>query len=69
MPGKTSKIPLYETDNPEEVANNFAKIYCLTKENRDDLLKVLKEQHDILTATNKEKSGSKPQENQEKPTQ
>ena len=54
MFGKTSKIPLHATDDPEEVANNFAKIYHLSKENQEDLQNVLKEQHALLISASQE---------------
>ena len=47
MPGKVIKIPLYETDNAEEVARNFSKIYHLSKESQNALTRVIKEQLDF----------------------
>ena len=40
-PGKIIKIALYSGDNPEKIADNFMKIYQLSKPNRDKLLAVL----------------------------
>lgn len=44
MPGKNCKIPLHNSDNPIEVACNFAKIYHLSKEEQESLEIALKEQ-------------------------
>eukprot|EP00826_Nyctotherus_ovalis_P044714 TRINITY_DN4854_c0_g1_i1.p1 TRINITY_DN4854_c0_g1~~TRINITY_DN4854_c0_g1_i1.p1 ORF type:complete len:140 (-),score=29.77 TRINITY_DN4854_c0_g1_i1:60-479(-) len=47
MPGKVIKIPLYETDNAEEVATNFSKIYHLSQESQKALTRVIKEQFNL----------------------
>jgi hypothetical protein len=48
MPGKVIKIPLYETDEAEEVADNFAKIYHLSQESQRALKRVIKEQFNLI---------------------